>query len=159
MKEQVVQKRELSIETWRKLTQEGLNISVRIQVNGSSMQPLIRRKRDYVTIQPLRRLPLCGDIVLFADDADRYVVHRVRRLDKELIITQGDACRTADLPLRYDQIWGIVTKLERGKCVIPMDSDGARKFGKFWMSILPIRLVYYDTRHFAGDIYRKLRNR
>lgn len=159
MKDQKVQKRELSVAEWRKLTMDGISIPVRILLDGSSMHPLIRRKRDHVTIQPLKRSPLRGDVVLFADDAGRYVVHRVCRLDTEFVVTQGDGCRRQDAPLRYDQIWGIVTKLERGKFVISMDSAGARNFGKFWMAILPVRLLHYHVRDFAGNIYRKWRER
>lgn len=154
-----MQKRELSAESWRKLMLEGINIPVRIQLTGCSMQPLIRPQRDYVTIEPLKRLPVRGDVVFFADDAGRYVVHRVCRLSEEFVFTQGDGCPAQDPPLRYDQIWGLVTKLERGKRVILMDCTRARNFGKFWMAILPFRLLYHHARALGGRAYRKWKGR
>lgn len=155
MKEQVKRKRELSVEIWRELSKEGIYIPVRIQLNGSSMQPLIRKQRDYVIIEPLKRSPMRGDIVLFSDDKGRYVVHRVKRLSKEFVITQGDSCTTEDTPLRYDQIWGIVTKMERKNRVVILNSAKARNAGKIWMAILPIRMFYYNVRRVAGQIYKK----
>lgn len=143
------------METWREITKEGMNIPVRIQVNGASMQPLIRKQRDYVTIQPMSRLPRCGDIVLFADDYGRYVVHRVKKEGKEFVITQGDFCRTQDPKVRCDQILGLATKVERGNMVLSLDSVKARSFGRFWMAIQPILWWCYDI----GRIYRKLKNR
>ena len=47
------------------------------------MSPLIRYKKDYVTIIPLEAPPVSGDIVLFADfTRDRYVMHRVWKVRK-----------------------------------------------------------------------------
>lgn len=154
-----MQTRTLSVAEWRKMTQEGMNISVRIQLNGYSMQPLIRRLRDHVTIYPLKRNLKKGDIVLFADDTGRYVVHRVIRLTPDKVITQGDHCRQPDRPLDHEQVWGLVTKLERGGRVISLDCFISRMFGRFWTAILPIRIVYDKISGMPRKIYRRLKDR
>lgn len=136
-----------------------MNISVRIQLNGYSMQPLIRKQRDYVTIYPLRRDLKRGDIVLFADDAGRYVVHRVRSMTPHKVITQGDHCRMPDAPLDYEQIWGLVTKLERNGRVVSLDCFIARLYGRSWMALLSVRIVNYKIYGRMRLIYRKLRGR
>ena len=159
MNKQAVRNCALSVVEWRKLTQEGLSIPVRIQLNGYSMQPLVRRLRDHVTIIPLKRPLKRGDVVLFADDLGRYVVHRVWKLDETCVTTLGDHCYQPDPPLEYSRVWGLVTKLERGSRVISLDCSGARAWGRFWMSLLPLRRMYDRCRSFAKQIYRKLKGR
>lgn len=149
----------MSVNEWRALTLEGMCIPVRIQLNGHSMRPLIRRMRDFVTIMPVTRPLKRGDVVLFADDAGRYVVHRVWKLGRDGVITLGDNCRAPDAPLRYDQIWGLVTKLERGRITLSLDRAKARLFGRLWMRLFPVRRMYWMLRAFAGRCYRKIRKR
>ncbi|MBQ0059556.1 MAG: hypothetical protein KBS83_06330, partial [Lachnospiraceae bacterium] len=57
--------RNISIEEWTAMAAQGIDIPVRIQLHGYSMQPLIRRMRDYVTIVPVDREMMVGDVVLF----------------------------------------------------------------------------------------------
>ena len=159
MNKQAVRNCALSVVEWRKLTQEGLSIPVRIQLNGYSMQPLVRRLKDHVTIIPLKRPLKRGDVVLFADDLGRYVVHRVWKLEENRVITLGDNCKYPDAPLRYDQIWGLVTKVERGSRAIDLNSAAAKAYGHLWMALYPMRTTYYKTRAFGGRIYRKLKGR
>ena len=149
----------LTVEQWRQLTLEGAWIPVRIQLNGSSMQPLIRKLRDYVTVEPVKRKLKLGDVVLFADDAGRYVVHRVWKLEADRVITLGDNCRNPALPLAYGQIWGLVTKLERGSIRVNLDSGASRLLGRVWMGLFPIRCLFYNIRACAGRIYRTMKGR
>lgn len=58
--------RVMSVKQWHQLCSEGAELQVRIPVNGVSMQPLIRKNRDIVTLLPLRRVPERGDIVLLS---------------------------------------------------------------------------------------------
>lgn len=80
--------RGLSVQEWHALTQQGAHIPVRIQVNGISMQPLVRKGRDYVTILPLEHAPKRGDIVLFSDPVrERYVLHRAWTVEETQVKT------------------------------------------------------------------------
>ena len=159
MNEGTARIRALSVEQWRELTREGVCIPVRFQLSGNSMWPLIRIRRDYVTVLPLNRPLKRGDVVLFADQIGRYVVHRVWKLDETCVTTLGDHCYQPDPPLEYSRVWGIVTKLERGSRVISLDCSGARAWGRFWMSLLPLRRMYDRCRSFAKQIYHKLKGR
>ena len=159
MKRQQKISRGLTVAQWHQLTQEGAWIPVRIQLHGSSMQPLIRRMRDYVTIEPLNRPLKIGDVVLFHDGAGRYVVHRVWKLEPNRVITLGDNCKNADRPLSYGQILGLVTKLERGCIRMNLDSVISRLFGRLWMELFPVRCLYYKMRSYAGGVYRKMKGR
>lgn len=135
------------MEQWRRLALDGSDIPIRIHLDGDSMRPLIRRQQDMVTIVPLRRELRRGDIVLFADDAGRYVVHRVWRLAEAQVTTLGDHCRRPDPPLRRDQVWGLVIRVERGKRTLRVDQPVMRLLGRIWMALLPVRIGYASIRN------------
>lgn len=139
--------RQISVEAWHTLAGEGSTIPIRIGLDGDSMRPLIRRQRDKVTIVPLTRPPRPGDIVLFADSAGRYVVHRIWKTTDTYVVTLGDHCTKPDEPLRYDQIWGLITDVKRGHRTIPLDTPMARAYGKLWMALLPMRKRYYKMKN------------
>lgn len=147
MEHQTSNTRSISVEAWHRLALEGSWIPIQIPLDGDSMQPWIRRQRDLVTIVPLQRPVRRGDIVLFADDAGRYVVHRVWKQKDGFVITLGDHCTKPDHPLRPEQIWGLVTKVTRGGWTIPVDNAPARNFGRFWMALLPVRVGYYTIKN------------
>lgn len=134
----------LSVEAWHTL---GEDIPVRIRLQGDSMRPLIRRDRDTVTIRPVHRPLRRGDIVLLADDRGRYVVHRVRKVTKAGVITQGDHCLRPDAPLEYSRVWGLVTRVDRGSRSIPVDNAAARLLGRLWLTLLPLRRIYYKMKN------------
>lgn len=139
--------RQISVEAWHTLAKEGSAIPIQITLDGDSMRPLIRRQKDKVTIVPLTRPPKRGDIVLFADSAGRYVVHRVWKSKGEFVVTLGDHCTKPDAPLRYDQIWGLVTGVKRGNHSISLNTPIARAYGKLWMALLPMRKRYYNFKN------------
>jgi uncharacterized repeat protein (TIGR01451 family) len=95
----------------RELLHQGL--TVRFEARGASMSPLIRdREIVYVTpviVSKLRK----GDIVLTKGHSG-FRVHRlvVTEHSKDLFITRGDCGLQNDLPLRGDQILGIVVAKE-----------------------------------------------
>ena len=159
MNQHAAKSRALSVAQWRELTKEGLFIPVRFHLSGNSMWPLIRIHRDQVTVHPIHRPLKRGDIVLFADDLGRYVVHRVWKLEEDHVVTLGDHCHWPDAPLRYDQIWGLVTEMERSGRRVSLDCRASRAWGLVWMGLFPVRKAYYTTRAFAGCIYRKLKGR
>ncbi len=97
------------------LSRELLNtgFSVRFEARGASMSPCIRDGQIVhvtpVIVSKLRK----GDIVL-TKGRSGFRVHRLVVTDhsKDLFITRGDCGRQNDLPLRGDQILGIVVAKE-----------------------------------------------
>lgn len=142
--------RRISVDQWHDQVLAGGEIPVKIPLAGDSMRPLIRRNRDKVTILPLRRRVRPGDIVLFADSNGRYVVHRVWKCREDRVITLGDHCRKPDPPMSEDQLWGIVTNVQRNDRSIPVNNPVARSLGRLWMALLPLRRVYYTIKD-RGD--------
>jgi len=146
----------LSIETWHQLGIEGNMLPVTIYIDGDSMRPLIRRGRDKVTIIPISREPMIGDVVLFKGGNKRYVVHRLYKKNGDCMQTLGDNCYYPDPWMPKENIWGIVVKMERNGRIIRLDSRGSRIFGRFWMFIYPVRIFYWNCRRLAAKLYRRI---
>lgn len=111
--------RSCAVEEWLGLVREGMEIPLRITLDGVSMEPLIRKDTDIVTVIPLDRPVRRGDIVLFLDSLDRYCVHRVIRWKKGKIVTRGDNCAMADFASEPERMLGLIISVTR---------DGRRVF-------------------------------
>jgi phage repressor protein C with HTH and peptisase S24 domain len=87
--------------------------SVRIQVTGRSMRPFLQGG-EILIVEPVgNRRPRVGDIVLFKDQQDRLVIHRVIRVGKASVQTQGDALNEPDAAVETTRIIGKVERVER----------------------------------------------
>ena len=133
--------RALSVEQWHALATSGQTVAVRIQVNGDSMRPLIRRQLDYVTIIPMDRPPRPGDIVLFPGKrlGGDYVLHRVWKVEGRRMLTLGDGCLTLDGWMDAGAAWGRVTRIERGRLTIDPNRPFWRAAAWLWMGLYPVR--------------------
>lgn len=155
--------RDLSVREWHALAEQGANIPVRITVNGWSMQPLIRKGRDPVTILPLTRGIRQGDIVLFSDPArERYVLHRAWQVEESRVLTWGDNCVSPDGWLPVSAIWGLAVQLERGGRTLRLDSESAAKRGMIlaryahWRCRTRVRMCK-ALRPVLGSVWRRLK--
>lgn len=147
--------RSIPMEQWCALAREGAAPPVTICLEGDSMRPLIRRGKDPVTIVPLRRELMKGDVVLFRL-GERYVVHRVWQLKDGLVRTFGDNCWNPEPWFPEEQVLGQVVRYVRGGRTHRLDTPAARAWGRLWMAIHPIRLCYKRLRSLAGRCYRKV---
>ena len=123
----------LSIAEWHRMAKQGAAPPAHITLSGYSMNPLIRGYRDYVTIIPPDRPPVTGDIVLFHEAGrERYVVHRVWKIQDGRVLTWGDNCREADGWIPAEDVWGRVVLIERGKRSIRPDPEKGMRWARFW---------------------------
>ena len=147
--------RAIPMETWCELAKEGSAPPVTICLEGDSMRPLIRRGKDPVTIIPLARPLEKGDVVLFRL-GERYIVHRLWRMQNGMVRTFGDNCWNPDPWIPENQVLGLVVKYARDGRGHRLDTPQARAWGRAWMAIHPIRLCYKRLRALAGRCYRKI---
>ena len=124
--------RTLSIPEWHRLAQEGTKLPVRIPLMGWSMFPLIRYNKDIVTIVPLDAQPQIGDIVLFIQPKDKYIMHRVWETSEKSVLTWGDNCPHPDGWISTEDIWGKAVLIERGKREIKPNPKKGKKWAGFW---------------------------
>jgi len=149
-------KRSLSIEQWHQYGLQGDMLPVTITLEGESMRPLIRRGKEPVTILPLMRRPLIGDVVLFRGGPKRYVVHRVWKMRDGLVQTLGDNCVTPDAWMPLEDVWGLVVRFERFGRSWRLDTANARAFGRIWMALFPVRVFYKKCRGLAARIVKRV---
>ncbi len=148
-------KRSLSIPTWHHLAQEGKAPPVRIQLNGYSMNPLIRGYRDYVTVIPIQDQLQNGDIVMFCEPGtERYVIHRIWDQNAEKILTWGDNCLYPDGWLSADAILGKISLIERGKRRIQPNPRKGIIWAGFWHRVGKAYRLY---RRYKAGIIRRIR--
>ena len=148
--------RSVSIEKWCELSRTGEVMPIRIQLNGKSMEPLIRMNRDYVTIVPLRREPQKSDIVMFLDVKGRYCAHRVKRVETDRILTIGDYCYIHDPWTDRNRVFGLIVSMERDGKKYNLDSPAFRFYGKIRMALLPLRKVVHSLILKLWSVYVKL---
>ncbi len=151
-----MQTRSIPMETWCALAREGAAPAVTICLEGESMRPLIRKGRDPVTIVPLQRELKKGDVVLFVLGDDRYVVHRVWKLDAGRVRTFGDNCWNPEPWFPREQVLGQVVKFSRSGRIHRLDTPAARAWGRAWMALHPLRLVYRRARSLAGKVVKRV---
>lgn len=121
----------------RELTEAGQQVSMRIA--GSSMSPFLVHGRDYIRfqkpVQPLKR----GDMVFYQRKNGQFVMHRILRAGPEGYDIVGDAQQQVEGPIRRDQIFAIITQVQRkGKWIGPEDFWW-KFFSGPWLSLLPFR--------------------
>lgn len=156
--------RKLNIDEWQELAKAGANINVKIEPTGVSMRPLIRGGRDVVIVEPMRREPVPGDIVLFLRADGAQVMHRVWKITGETVTTYGDGCWYPDEPINKKKIIGLATGLYRRKASkskpegkpTNLNTKFRRKTGLLWLNIAPVRRAYYRVRNLAHSIKRRI---
>ena len=146
--------RSIPMEQWVALAREGAAPAVTICLEGDSMRPLIRRGKDPVTIIPLSRPLRKGDVVLFRL-GEKYIVHRVWKLQNSLVCTFGDNCWKPEPWFPQQQVLGLVVRAVRSGRTIQLDTRLSRAWGRMWMALHPLRMVYKRCRSWAGRCYRK----
>jgi hypothetical protein len=149
----------VSIPQWYELSKQGIVLPISITLDGDSMRPLVRRKLDKVTIVPLSRSLIRGDVVLFEHPAGRYVVHRIYRLKGDTVQTLGDNCMNPDSVMPLSCVLGQITCAERNNHTIPLDTSVSRAFGRVWMACLPMRRLWRKSKALAVRILRKMKLR
>ncbi len=145
----------VSIEQWHKLSLTGLTAPVTIELAGESMRPLIRKKKDSVTIEHLNRQLKKGDIVLFMRNDGVYVVHRVYKTNGDKIITIGDNCVEFDKPVSASSVMGIAVRFERNGKTFNLDSSLFRLYGILRMSTRPIRFFLLKLLRLSVKIFKR----
>lgn len=148
--------RGISVTDWCTLAKNGAAPPITIPLEGSSMQPLIRRGKDPVTIVPLQRLVKKGDVVLFMTDSGRYVVHRVWKMKEKQVRTLGDNCVNPDAWIPNEYVLGQAICYSRNGRKYRLDTCSARLWGRVWMAIFPVRVFYIRLRKYVGRCCRKL---
>ena len=125
------------ISTLRSLTEEGYEVSVTI--SGNSMSPFLMHQRDPIYFKKPDRKLVRGDMVFFQRADGNYVMHRIWKVKEDGYYIVGDAQNIIEGPVRQEQIFGLITKVQRkGKWAEPGDFWWDF-FERVWIGMVPIR--------------------
>lgn len=164
VKEMELVEDKIDISAWQQACQDNEDIAADVALVGISMSPMLRSKKDGIRIVPLRRQLVLGDIVMFHTKQGKIVTHRVCKLEKDTLQTQGDNCKIPDAPIPYDYVYGLVTHIHRGKRLIFVDTPGWRRYGRFMYHTTPVRMFLRDyikrpVFRLGGKVLRALKIR
>lgn len=121
----------------RELVEDGHEVSVKI--SGTSMLPFLRQNRDTAYFKAPDRELREGDIVFFQRGNGKYILHRICRIENDKYYMVGDAQRDIEGPILREQIFAVVTHVNRnGKTVKPGDLLWDF-YAKLWLRIIPLR--------------------
>ena len=92
-----------------RLAREGVNVT--LPVNGNSMLPFIIGGKESVILHSPGGIVDVGDVVLAWVDGNRYVIHRIIRIDGDRITLMGDGnvgvtehCLLGDIKARVTHV-------------------------------------------------------
>ncbi|MBR5475043.1 MAG: S24/S26 family peptidase [Lachnospiraceae bacterium] len=123
----------------RELVEEGREVSM--VITGSSMSPFLIHERDTIFFQKPDRKLKRGDMVFYQRVNGQFVMHRIYRVRPDGYDIVGDAQQEIERGILREQIFALVTKVERkGKMLKPGDFLW-EFFAGIWLFVLPIRHV------------------
>jgi signal peptidase I len=130
------------------------NQQVRLTATGSSMFPFIRGG-DVVELEPMHLPPVAGDLLLArcptASAGERYVLHRVVRVQGEEFFLRGDAQKDCEGPFKQEDILGKATRVYRHGRVHRLDQGLWRQVGLAWNRCAPLNVWLFQlTRKFLS---------
>ena len=121
----------------RELTESGKEVSMII--SGNSMSPFLIHERDSICFKKPDRELRRGDMVLYQRPTGQYVMHRIYKVKYEGYYIVGDAQQEIEGPVAREQIFAIITKVQRkGKWIEPEDFWW-KFFARIWVNIIPFR--------------------
>ena len=112
---------------------------VRLRVSGGSMRPFMH-VGDIVELSPIDSLPLVGDVLLVrcGSERERYVLHRLVRVEGRKLFIRGDAQEHCEGPfVRQDVLARVVKRHAKGR-VRRFDSELWHFLGRAWLACFPL---------------------
>ncbi len=127
---------------------------VRMTARGSSMFPSIRNG-DIVAIDPMETTAVVGDVVLVQcapeAEGERYVLHRVVRVEGGAFYLRGDCQRDCEGPFTNKDILGRAVSVYRSGRERRLDRGMYRRAGLAWNRCAPFNVwVFQLIRRFQG---------
>lgn len=134
------------------LDAEGMFVSTTV---GSSMNPLLRHRKDTVVVMKRDRALRRYDVVLYRCRGG-YVLHRIVDATAEGYVICGDNCTNLEREVADADIIGIATEFNRGGRRISAESAPYRLYAKLWVAAYPVRCMGKRVRARLARIRRSL---
>lgn len=108
-------------------------------VAGNSMSPFLIHERDSIYFKKPDRELKKGDMVFFQRKNGRYVMHRICKVKPEGYYIVGDAQSEIEGPVGREQIFAIITKVQRKGRWIEPGAFWWEFFEHIWICLIPVR--------------------
>lgn len=127
-----------------KLVNEGHTVT--IPLKGFSMRPFLENARDKALLCQVGKLHV-GDPVLAKVDHQRYVLHRIVRIDGDSLTLLGDGNLSTEHCRMKDVVASVVGFYRKGRTRLDaVDGRKWKAYSALWMQLLPVRrwlLAFY----------------
>lgn len=139
------------------LTEEGKTVS--LLISGNSMSPFLVHERDYIFFRKPDSTLKKGDMVFFRRDTGEYVMHRICKVKDNQYFIVGDAQNVVEGPVRRDQIFAKIIRVERKGRQIGPGNFWWEFFEHIWINLIPFRrllvCIYSVPRRILKKILHK----
>jgi signal peptidase I len=122
------------------------NEKVLLKVRGSSMEPFLHSNVTTVTLVKPEKLNRF-DIILFKDENNTYLLHRIIKIHNDIVITMGDG-NTRKESLHKDQIIAVVNDYQQDGMNTSMTNKKNLFKVRVWYYIRPFRKILLKLRRF-----------
>lgn len=112
--------------------------SVRLDVKGNSMKPLLRSERDSVVLKKVSDIKKY-DVVLFRTQNGRIALHRIIDIDDSVYTIAGDNQFRFNYDVKHDDLIAKAVEFHRGKRCL--NETQINRFGAFWFAVYPLRRI------------------
>lgn len=110
---------------------------------GVSMLPLLKQGRDLFIVEK-KTENRCKkyDVVLFKRFDNKYVLHRVIKVNKDDYTIRGDNCVNKEYGVKDEDILGVMTSFVRKGKTYTVDNRLYRIYSVLWCNLYFLRRVY-----------------
>ncbi len=110
---------------------------------GVSMLPLLKQGRDlFVVEKKLSTRCKKYDVVLFKRNDDKYVLHRIIKVNEHDYTIRGDNCVNAECGVKDEDIIGIMTSFIRKGKEYSVNNLWYRMYSVLWSNFYFLRRIY-----------------
>lgn len=148
--------KKISLDEMAPLIREALdnNGTVSFVSAGTSMTPMLRDRKDTITLVKVNGKLKVGDVPFYQRDNGQYILHRVIFVNDDTYVMRGDNHWYNEYNIRQDQIIGVLSSFERNGKVYSVNDKDYLTYVKFLPLIRYIRKYYY---WFKSQVYNFLK--
>lgn len=115
-------------------------------VNGRSMYPMLRNRKDTVVIRPVTGKLKKYDVPLYRKKG-MYVLHRIVKVTQDGYVICGDNCTVQERDVTEEQIIGKLVGFYRGERQISMNGFVYQLYCRVWVAAYPVRCFLKKLRN------------
>ena len=130
-----------------------------IVVSGNSMHPMLRHRRDSVTMEKITDFAKAGDVLFYQRSPGKFVLHRVIRVTAPgQYICSGDNQCDHEKVFHHQVIARVVSFTNRGR-QISCDAPGYRVYTWCFVKFMFLRGPYIKARRSLGRFIKRLKKK